>query len=326
MMAVILALAEVTATPLSIVVLDAGPAHDGCPNLELTQRAVSERVRAESESGQWSARYVVTQSSVPGESEIVRLELSDPEGRVRLRREFALAGEDCEHVAEAIALVLERYFADLAAESELPPASEAESPTPELAPWPSSSAPSSSAPAVPAEAEREQHLRTGLGGVFLVPDPLLTLELQVRFDHEWWSTGLRGAVAVDRRHERVLTENGQGDASLSAIPLRLWFAADKRWGPLEVSLGPEFLVSLERGTTVGVTRSGDATRVVLGVGAQGTILIATGTPFSVALSTGGDMTLPLAMSQFLIGSIEQEVLKPRLFEGYFSAGFVVALF
>src|SRR5262249_54969779 len=102
--------AELVTAAASIVVVDAGPPHQGCPDLELTRQAVAERAHPPAEeSGEWRASYVVTQSSVPGEAEVLRLELVDPEGRVRLRREFAIAGESCDVVASAIALVLERY-------------------------------------------------------------------------------------------------------------------------------------------------------------------------------------------------------------------------
>ena len=72
MMAAVLALAEIAAAPVSVVVSEVGPPHAGCPNLELTQRTVNERVHAsDSEGGTWALRYVVTQSSVPGENEVV---------------------------------------------------------------------------------------------------------------------------------------------------------------------------------------------------------------------------------------------------------------
>jgi hypothetical protein len=318
MMVAILLLAQVTAAPLSIVVSEAGPPREGCPNLELTQRAVNERLYGhDTEGGQWAARYVVTQSSVPGQNEVVRLELSDPEGRVRLRRELAIANEDCSDVAQAIALVLERYFADLAAEQTKesepiapPPVKPTQTPTPLARPEPQ------------APRAAETRLRAGLAGAFLPPDSAFALDLSLRFDHEWWSVGLRAAVPPKTRSERVQG----GFAELSAWPLRLWFAADARWDGIELSIGPDFLVSLENGDTMGIADSGAGTRLVLGVGAQGNLLVSLAGPVDLALAAGAEATLPLAMSQFLLRESEREILKPHPIEGFIAAGLAFSFY
>jgi hypothetical protein len=334
MMAVILALAGVAAAPLSIVVSEAGAPREGCALLEQTQRGINERVGTQhAEGGTWAARYVVTQSSVPGESEIVRLELSDPEGRVRLRRELPIEGENCADVAQAIALVVERYFADLAAEhvaeAETPESSPAvATPTPEPSPAPSPvvapAPPAAPPPQRPPRALGQRPVtlwRAGVGAALLLPDPAARVDVNVRLDHAWWSAGLRGVVPTKERSEPL----DEGKAELSALPLRLWAAADWTWDDLEVSLGPELLVSLERGDTVASDRIGDGTRLVLGLGAQANALLSLSGPVALSLAAGGDVTLPLAMSQFLVAETEREVLKPRIFEGFLAGGLVFSI-
>ncbi len=317
MMVATLVLAGIAAAPLSVVVSEAGPPREGCPNLELTQHEVNERLRGhETEGGQWAARYVVTQSSVPGESEVVRLELSDPEGRVRLRRELAISGEDCSDVAQAIALVLERYFAELAAEQT----KESEPPTaPPAQPSPPRAPPARPEPMAPPQSETR--LRAGLGGVFLAPDSGFGLDLSLRFDHDWWSAGVRGALPPKTRYESVQG----GNADLRAWPFRMWFAVDSRWDGIELSLGPDFLVSLESAKTTGIAESGAGTRLVLGLGAQANLLVSLAGPVDLAFAGGAELTLPLAMSQFLLRESEREILRPHPIEGFFSAGLAFSL-
>jgi hypothetical protein len=165
-------------------------------------------------------------------------------------------------------------------------------------------------------------LRAGLGAAFLMPDPAFALDLSLRFDHAWWSVGLRSALPPKTRSEQLQG----GTAELSAVPFRLWFAADARWDGVELSLGPDFLISLENGDTSGISESGAGNRFVLGLGAQANLLVSLVEPLDLSLAAGADATLPLAMSQFLLRESEREILEPRPIEAFVAAGLAFSLF
>jgi hypothetical protein len=93
-----------------------------CPDLATTRAAIHNRLGTlslASEQQGWIARYTV--GHAPGEQgDFVRLELIDPTGTRRLLRELPREGESCATLSQAIALVVERYFRELAPESASP--------------------------------------------------------------------------------------------------------------------------------------------------------------------------------------------------------------
>ncbi|HEX2730510.1 MAG TPA: hypothetical protein VHM70_02860 [Polyangiaceae bacterium] len=78
-----------------------------CPPLALTRQAVEARLGSVQLDGAWIARYGLVHRSG---GDFVTLELLDPEGQLKLAREFPLIASDCATTARVIALVLERYF------------------------------------------------------------------------------------------------------------------------------------------------------------------------------------------------------------------------
>ncbi|HWZ88001.1 MAG TPA: hypothetical protein VNW92_04105, partial [Polyangiaceae bacterium] len=95
-----------------------------CPDLATTRAAIHNRLGTlslASEQQGWIARYTV--GHAPGEQgDFIRLELIDPTGTRRLLRELPREGESCATLSQAIALVVERYFRELAPESLAAPA------------------------------------------------------------------------------------------------------------------------------------------------------------------------------------------------------------
>lgn len=106
-----------------------------CPDLATTRTAIHNRLGTLSLAGEqqgWIARYTV--GHAPGEQgDFVRLELLDPAGNRRLLRELPREGESCATLSQAIALVVERYFRELAPEPAASPA-----PEPRVEPVPAS--------------------------------------------------------------------------------------------------------------------------------------------------------------------------------------------
>src|SRR6187551_2251169 len=80
-----------------------------CPDIAEVRRAVRDRLTIEGE-GDWLASYDLVHRPQSEAGDIVRLELRDPAGRLRLRRELPRSGASCVALAQAVAMVLEGYF------------------------------------------------------------------------------------------------------------------------------------------------------------------------------------------------------------------------
>lgn len=80
-----------------------------CPALESTRQAVAARLGQVELEGDWTAEYVVVHRR---RGDFVDLQLRDGRSVVRLKRELPLRGESCATLAQAIALVLERFFVE----------------------------------------------------------------------------------------------------------------------------------------------------------------------------------------------------------------------
>lgn len=82
-----------------------------CPDLAHTRESVRSRL-GEVQGAGYRAHYTIVHERGDHPKDFVKLELIDPAGDVRLRRELPI-GNSCGAVADAIALVLERYFRTL---------------------------------------------------------------------------------------------------------------------------------------------------------------------------------------------------------------------
>ena len=80
-----------------------------CPDIAEVRRAVSDRLSIEGE-GEWLASYELVHRPERESEDVVRVELHDPKGRLRLQRELPRSGASCVALAQAVAVVLETYF------------------------------------------------------------------------------------------------------------------------------------------------------------------------------------------------------------------------
>jgi len=124
-----------------------------CPDLGTTRQAIHDRLGTlalEGDEQGWTARYTV--GHAPGaEGDFVRLVLIDPSGTQRLVRDLPSGGTSCATLAQAIALVVERYFRELTPGTEavaLPSAPPAETVT-RVEPVPPPLSPAPEAPLTP---------------------------------------------------------------------------------------------------------------------------------------------------------------------------------
>jgi hypothetical protein len=105
---------------------------------------------------------------------------------------------------------------------------------------------------------------------------------------------------------------------MTTLPIRASFAWRKELGTTDVFLGPEFLLSVDRASTTGITIPGHATRLVFGLGVGAGALVWLTKPLALSMEASIDGTLPLATSQFVV--TQEEVLQQQWIQGIFSVG------
>jgi hypothetical protein len=104
---------EVSAGPG--LTLETGSPDALCPALPTAREAVERRLGTlvVSSGAGWRARYTIAHAPEGTQMDFVRLELFAPDGALQLSRDLPLEAGACSTVAEAIALVLDRYFRKL---------------------------------------------------------------------------------------------------------------------------------------------------------------------------------------------------------------------
>jgi hypothetical protein len=247
-----------------------------CPDLSATRRAVHDRIGQLALEGEqrWVARYTIGHAPSGG-GDYVQLVLKDGTETVRLERRLPLAGESCDTVVQAIALVLERYFRELQAPSAQP--------EPEVAvdDRPVAVQPASQSPAQPPERIEAALLVRPLapplqiaakGGFAAGPNTgVVGVELGLWFAR-WFQASLEPQLLVPQIAETVRDQTGldRGTAQLLEVPLRATVGLGIRSAKLGVHVGPALRVSIRRAETRGLqltegagTRSGDASAVGL---------------------------------------------------------------
>src|SRR6185436_20802045 len=82
-----------------------------CPDIGQVRAAAQARLGDIEAEGAWRASYALIHRPDGAESgDVVRLQLHDPTGRLRLQRDLPRAGESCAALARALVVVLESYF------------------------------------------------------------------------------------------------------------------------------------------------------------------------------------------------------------------------
>ena len=82
-----------------------------CPDLGQVRAAARARLGDIEADGDWNASYALIHRPDGAEAgDVVRLELHDPAGRLRLQRELPRAGESCASLAQALVVILDAYF------------------------------------------------------------------------------------------------------------------------------------------------------------------------------------------------------------------------
>jgi hypothetical protein len=278
----LLALAPSRAAALSVI---AQPPGATCPARGDVEAAIEERVPAEARG--WFARYrVIPRGGTPAEYDL-RLELLDERGGLRLTRELAVADDGCAAAAEGLALILERFFAQVAWTASVP--------LPEL----------DRPPEPPPIALRTWELQGAGGaryGVGLAP--ALALDLRGRFREHW--------VAV----AGLLAQPGSGSQSVYGGSVQLISLAVRgsvrragRFGDrLRLEVGPELGLVGEHAWTSGLPENGSGSRLVTVAGLVAGVRWGLDSAWTVALEGSGEIAV--FGPAFTVGGVG-EVLAPR---------------
>lgn len=324
------------------MVVQTGSPDAMCPDLSQTREAITKRLGTlEVDNSGWILRYTIGHSPDSRAGDFVRLELWDPQGTRRLERDLPLRSGSCSTMAQAIAVVVDRFFRSLA-QQELAP-SEAAPPEKKSAgaprkpdsgdslglPGPTrgsqeserdlqrSSATLQGTPVVALPSEPQSRVRLGLLGTYLVESFgfQFTLEAPLGAGIE---LGFSTAVPVGSRSEIV---EGR-PVSLHSYSQRVWLTLGTSSHGYWFDAGPELLTVIEHADGRDLVGGQSATRVIPGAGASLGGGVHVTARFGFGLRAGLDLTHPPFARQFVVTTTQgtEEVLAAPWFRASAGAG------
>ncbi len=296
---------------LSGLTVETGSPDALCPDVASAEAAIRARVgELESNAASWRVRYTMVHAPDRTSGDFVRLQIYDSEGVLQLSRDLPLAAEACATMAQAMALVVERFFRAMVGERPPKPEVEVEMSTT------TSAAPLSATPPVERDRGAQQRepwtsarkkafilgARGGLVGpsfrpsagpffVFQAAGPL-SLATSLDFVLVPWTTEL------DRG----------GQAHLQAGFLRVLPAWDLAFAGARLALGPTLGVSVERAWSTGLATSADQYRTTAAAGGAMSLRIAAGDASVLDLSLLVEAPFRPFGGEFMID--DGEVLEP----------------
>jgi hypothetical protein len=246
-----------------------------CPDVAEVRRAVRDRLNIEGE-GEWLASYELVHRPQSEAGDIVRLELRDPAGRLRLRRELPRSGAACVALAQAVAMVLEGYFRHPGE-----PLDEAATPT---APMPAANPPAARVQTTGGPPARETPPAPRAPGRGLVAavtgawsagpsSPAVALGLSYGRSARW-AVGIQAAWLTREQASRIDLQPGEATGVLRSTLFQTWGAI--RLGaarPIELLVGPELALAIDRLRTMDVPEGRANVRAAVGAGARGELRI-----------------------------------------------------
>jgi hypothetical protein len=253
---------------------------------------------------------------------VVRVELRDPAGRVRLQRDLPRSGESCVALAQAVALLLESFFRHPA---DPPPAR----------PAAATVAAPARAPAVIAAAPAPPPA-LGWGpavdvmGAWAAGPSSPGVALDVWYGGRTassWAAGIGGVWLTNDRTIGIDDGGGQGTGTVRSALVRGWVARRLRLAPVfEILVGPELVLAVDRMETAGVHLGMSNHREAFGGGARVNARLRLAPRVTLSLVTALDYTPRALAPQFQLGNQGRD-LDPspevRLFVGL---GLGLALF
>jgi hypothetical protein len=280
-----------------------------CPDVASARAKIGSRVgELEGPASAWRVRYTIVHAPDSTAGDFVRLQIFDSADELRLSRDLPLTAESCDTMAQAMALVVERFFRALVGERASEPEADPAQPV-------TASASASASPPTVDQGVRERGaadsrrppafllavqagvlgppLRPTFGSLFVVRAGVpLSLATSLGFVLVPWTEDL---------------ERG-GKAHLQAGLLRLTPGWDFALAGARVSVGPTLSLAAERAWTTGVPSSTSQYRATAAAGGALSFRFAVGGASAFDISAlveapfrpfGGDFTID-----------GQEVLEP----------------
>jgi hypothetical protein len=258
-----------------------------CPDLGQVREAARARLGDIEAEGAWRASYaLIHRPDGQQTGDIVRLQLHDPGGHLRLERDLPRAGESCAALARALVVVLDSYFRH--------PSDDA-GPAPMARGGPARTL----AAAPPPPAPPATRLALDLGGGWAggragsqQSSPLLALGLRLGLAPPAWWIGLEGAWLVSQQTAPV----GSARASERSFAVRGFLARDLLGGGGAVLLvGPEAALALDRADGASLPQGAARLRASFGGGLRAHFQLALARQVALGLIAAADY-LPAAWS------------------------------
>ena len=289
-----------------------------CPDIGEVRRAVRERLNVEG-GGEWLASYDLVHRPEAQSGDVVRVELRDPAGRLRLRRELPRSGESCVALAQAVALVLESFFRHPASEQPDDDAGGGAAAPPAIAAAPARPAALGWGPAV-------ELLGAWAGGP---SGPALAVDVWYGAGSmSPWAFGLEGVwMASEQRFTIELPGSGQATASARSTLFRGWVARRLRVAePVEILLGPELVLGLDHVQPSGVPNGMSNVRAAPGVGGRAQLRLRLASRVALSLVAALDVTPPALAGRLEIEGLPGELFPAPAVRLFVGAGIALALF
>ncbi len=286
-----------------------------CPDIGEVRRAVRDRLNVEG-GGEWLASYDLVHRPDADAGDVVRVELRDPAGRLRLRRDLPRSVESCVALAQGVALVLEAFFR----RPTEPPDDSATTAPPGIV---------SAAPARPAVLGWGPGLDL-LGGWADGPSgPALAVDV-------WygpgsaspWAFGVEGVwMATAQRLTIDLGASGQAAATARSTLFRGWVARRLRVAaPVELLLGPEVVLAIDRMVPTDVPNGMSNVRAAPGAGGRAQLRLRLAARVALSLVAAFDVTPPALAGRFEIDGLPGELFPVPTIRLFVGVGLGLALF
>lgn len=284
-----------------------------CPGIASVREAVEARVGSIEGAGVWRASYGLVHRPEGEQADVVRLDLFDPGGGLRLRRDLPRAGESCTAVTQAIVLVLESFFRRTGGTEDAPAAAADVVVAKSAAPPPS---PPTRRPALALSL---------LGGWTVGPgSPAVGVDLRVTgVFASPWGAGLGAAWLLADQRQVI----GSGAAAQQSYAFRLHL--DRRWNPgsvLTARLGPEIVFALDRATPSAVPEGTPSSRAAFGVGANAALDARVSRWLALSVMTAADYTPAAWSGRYVVGGYAgPEIFPPPRWRILVAGGLTVSL-
>lgn len=262
-----------------------------CPSEDAVYAALARQGAKKGASSAWRLAVEREPSNTTGAS--LRLVLRDPGGAEALVRVLPSGGTACESLADAAALVVERYFRDISTADRSAPVLEA-----------------TARPAAPAPADPRLVVLLGLAAWSRPSLPFAAaIELRMRI---WGSLGAALGTLLPPFRTTEPVGPMPGSAAIEGWPIVFRAFAQKRHGRLLFAAGADGLLTFEQGRSADIPRPASASRVVLAAGPSLSLAFVISSRFRVLVDAGVARTL-LGHS-FVVGG-HGSVLDPAAWQG-----------